>query len=621
MIKNVKIATGWWLKIILMVISLKKMSLRIRFVVANILVFVTVASIAVAAWVGLDNYRESQDELSQAMEREEQISKIQGKLVRLNNLIALTLIDGEARELELDKKKIGLVGWLGTRMDKMALTELEKAWDEYLDNAKEISQGFVKLDGTLGEYLSVTHEDVYRKLVKMKASRQPSGIGDVSLFSNYESETKGKSREEITQLEIVKNSFERAVALEKSGDLQKIEVAYRDVMGSIEDAKDSFLDISDKNEKFVEIYKNKMGEFFARVNSIIEKIADKEKRDLALRKKSQAQTVAAVKTVMLSFGVGGLFLITVVLLWLMRITLTPISRMNEKLEELSSRGGDLTVALEVVSDDEIGEMTENLNSFVDNLRHLIGRVKRVAVDLNNLSGAISEGTDSASSRVSEISAHVDEISEKLSIISENLVTTKGGMERINGVVMGASKRSDEGTKVLGNALDSMKEIESSSEKIGQVVEVVNDIAFQTNLLALNAAIEAARAGEAGKGFAVVAGEVRALSQRSSEAALQIKGLIGDTTRKISSGSQLVSESSRMFSEIVSEFRGVFEKLSLLSEEISRNSKDVTLMDQAVGVIRDSINSNAAFIEETAATSREMKDVSVGLNDDIKKFIV
>lgn len=606
--------------------SIGSLSLRTKFTATFVLVIFILLVIVISALYGSTSYESSSELLFKAVKKSNAVADIKAELAFIHNSLSLQLIDGNKRSIQTDPPNTILYKWLeegsNCTLSSRAAKDKDcdyykKAWIEYLDKAKEINQKYVKTDPTLGEYLTETHEGVYKLSEKKDVSitRLPfyAWINNEKKINLYDSSVK-------VHLDRIKEAFNKAAAAESGDDGEKNK-QYKNVLRAIEDGKDGLQDISDKNEKYAEIFKNRLGSIYSELDGMFIKVGKQELESLHVSKENQKTQGLVIRNILIIISFMCLIVVVFAIWFLIRTIVNPILAMKGKLEELSSKGGDLTVSLPVLSNDEIGGMTISLNDFLGNLRRIISKVKYAAEDINSISGTISEGTNDASARISDTSAFIDDISSKLSSISIHLTETERSMEDVNNIIVTVSKKSDASSKILDQALESMKSIQAASDQIQNVTEVVNEIAFQTNLLSLNAAIEAARAGDYGKGFAVVAEEVRALSQRSSEAAQQIKTLINNAGNKIQTGAELVKNSSDVFIEILSEFRHIFEKIKGLSIELKRNTNGVVEVDKAVNNIRDTINSNAAFIEEMAATSQEMANHTNGLHNDVDKFKV
>jgi methyl-accepting chemotaxis protein len=167
----------------------------------------------------------------------------------------------------------------------------------------------------------------------------------------------------------------------------------------------------------------------------------------------------------------------------------------------------------------------------------------------------------------------------------------------------------------------MKDINNSSRKIGDIISVIDDIAFQTNILALNAAVEAARAGEQGRGFAVVAVEVRNLAQRAATAAGEIKKLIGDSVEKVEDGTKLVTQAGLTMEEILKSIHGVTEIMSNISAASVEQSSGIEQVSQAISQMDDVTQQNAALVEQAAAAAESMEEQVKSLSDTVAQFKV
>jgi len=168
---------------------------------------------------------------------------------------------------------------------------------------------------------------------------------------------------------------------------------------------------------------------------------------------------------------------------------------------------------------------------------------------------------------------------------------------------------------------TMDDINDSSRKIGDIISVIDDIAFQTNILALNAAVEAARAGDQGRGFAVVAVEVRNLAQRAATAAGEIKTLIDDSVIKVSSGSQLVTQAGQTMEEIVNSIRGVTVMMSEISAASTEQTAGIEQVNQAITQMDDVTQQNAALVEQAAAAAESLEEQAQSLSDTVAQFKV
>jgi methyl-accepting chemotaxis protein len=189
----------------------------------------------------------------------------------------------------------------------------------------------------------------------------------------------------------------------------------------------------------------------------------------------------------------------------------------------------------------------------------------------------------------------------------------------NQLAQGASEIAARGSAVVAQVVDTMGSIKESSQKIVDIIGVIDGIAFQTNILALNAAVEAARAGEQGRGFAVVASEVRNLAQRSASAAKEIKGLIGDSVEKVGAGSTLVGEAGRTMEEILASVQRVTDIVVEISAASAEQSSGIAQVNQAIAQMDGTTQQNAALVEQAAAASESLHDQAALLVSLVGEF--
>ena len=280
-----------------------------------------------------------------------------------------------------------------------------------------------------------------------------------------------------------------------------------------------------------------------------------------------------------------------------------VEALNIELEALS--GGDLTANIAAPFAPQYEELRLNFNRAVATLQETLMAVSETSKSIQRGSNEIRQGAEDLSQRTEGQAATLEETNAALQELAESVRATAEGAEQAKFAVIEAKHYAETGGNEAKDAIISMGEIEQSSAQIAQIISVIEDIAFQTNLLALNAGVEAARAGEAGRGFAVVAAEVRALAQRSSEAAKEINIFIGNSTEQVEKGVKLVNMVGVSLAKIG---EGVAKSADLVSDIASIS------MTQAngVGELTTSMNQldrvtqqNAAMVEETTAASQNM----------------
>ncbi|HOI06543.1 MAG TPA: methyl-accepting chemotaxis protein [Deltaproteobacteria bacterium] len=297
------------------------------------------------------------------------------------------------------------------------------------------------------------------------------------------------------------------------------------------------------------------------------------------------------------------------------------NEISKKMEEIAEGEADLSMRLPVLSNDEVGDIAQWFNNFMGRLEEVITSVKLAAVQVDTGTQEVSAGTSGLSQATQEQASAIEEVAatieEMTSSIKQNASNASEGREKAQSMVQMANTSGEASQELV----QAMGEISNASKKIGDIIVTVNEVAFQTNLLALNAAVEAARAGEHGKGFAVVAEEVRALAQRSAEAAKQIKNLIEDTVRKISAGDVMVKKSRESLEEIISYIEDLSQTMDEIAAASSEQATGVDELNRAIAQIDTTTQQNASTVEQIASTSDSLSNEAKDLSSIVGKFKV
>ena len=275
------------------------------------------------------------------------------------------------------------------------------------------------------------------------------------------------------------------------------------------------------------------------------------------------------------------------------------------LREIAVGEGDLTRRLDVKSGDEVGELAECFNAFMEKLHAIIAQVKGAAVSVATASQQLSGASEGLSSGSQQQASSLEETAASLEEITGTVKQNAENARQANELAMNSRDVAHMGGEVVKAAVDAMAEITKSSKKIADIITAIDEIAFQTNLLALNAAVEAARAGEQGRGFAVVAAEVRNLAQRSAVAAKEIKDLIGESVEKVESGSELVNRSGQTLGEITKSVKRVAEIIGEIAAASAEQSSGIDQVNRAVTQMDQVVQSNAAQTEELSSTAQSL----------------
>ena len=266
-------------------------------------------------------------------------------------------------------------------------------------------------------------------------------------------------------------------------------------------------------------------------------------------------------------------------------------------------------------------MQESLNVAVDNLNSMMAQTKSATQSVNNGADQIFQGSISLNDRTQSQAASLEETAASMEEMTATVKQNAESSQEASRVTKKTAAQAQSGVEVMYEAIQSMEQINESSQKINDIIGLIDSIAFQTNLLALNAAVEAARAGEHGRGFAVVAGEVRNLAGKSSEAAKDIRGLIEDTVNKVTEGSNHVKGSGDALNEIVESISNVNQIIEEIAASSKEQSEGVSQVNQAITNIDTAVQQNAALVEETAATAEELGEMSKTMSRNIAQFVI
>lgn len=322
------------------------------------------------------------------------------------------------------------------------------------------------------------------------------------------------------------------------------------------------------------------------------------------------------------YWLGGAALAAVLVgLWLAwRITRSvtlPVGRAVEVAQAIAK--GDLAQTIDSTAKDESGVL---LRALADMQAHLAGIVRDVRHNANgvaNTSSEIAQGNNDLSSRTEQQASALQETAASMeqlgSTVKQNAETARNANERART----ASQVAERGGLVVHEVVQTMKGINESSQKISDIIGVIDSIAFQTNILALNAAVEAARAGEQGRGFAVVAAEVRNLASRSAEAAREIKSLINASVERVEQGTALVDRAGQTMDEVVAAIQELTRLMGVISSASSEQSAGLGQVGEAVSQMDQATQQNAALVEESAAAAISLRNQAERLVQSVAVF--
>lgn len=283
--------------------------------------------------------------------------------------------------------------------------------------------------------------------------------------------------------------------------------------------------------------------------------------------------------------------------------------------------GDLTVHVPVRGNNELGQLMQSLIGMRNHLAQVVTRVRAGSDNVANASAEIAQGNNDLSARTESQASALEETAASMEQLNATVKHNSDSARQASQLALEASSVATKGGHVVGQVVETMKEINDASHKISDIISIIDGIAFQTNILALNAAVEAARAGEQGRGFAVVASEVRSLAGRSAAAAREIKALIGTSVERVDRGSSLVDDARTTMTEVVASIRRVADIMGEISTASVEQSQGVAQVGEAVTQMDQVTQQNAALVEEMAAAASELKAQAQELVQTVAVFEV
>jgi methyl-accepting chemotaxis protein len=331
-------------------------------------------------------------------------------------------------------------------------------------------------------------------------------------------------------------------------------------------------------------------------------------------------TAAAERTRHMIFYLvcAAVFAVGLVFAWAITRSIT---RPLQEAVAIASRvaSGDLSSEVAVRGKDETGQLLRALRDMNGGLREIVSEVRAGTERISTASRQISAGNTDLSARTEEQASSLEETASSMEELTSTVKQNAENAKQANQFAIGASQVAATGGKAMGDVMAMMNGVSEASRRIGDIIGVIDGIAFQTNILALNAAVEAARAGEQGRGFAVVASEVRTLAQRSAEAAKEIKGLIQDSAQRVEGGTRMVQNAGKTMDEIVGAVKRVTDIMADIAAASDEQLSGIQQVGNAVTQMDRVTQQNAALVGQSAAAAEHMTAQAEQLVNVVARF--
>lgn len=331
-----------------------------------------------------------------------------------------------------------------------------------------------------------------------------------------------------------------------------------------------------------------------------------------------SQQIFQTKRTRLLLGCAAFAMLASALGWLITRAITqPLNRALQAVGRVAQ--GDLRTAVAAHSKDELGRLLAGIQRMQEQLLAVVHDVRRGSVSVSTASAEIAQGNNDLSARTENQASALEQTAASMEQLSAAVDQNAQSARTANQLAQKASTVAATGGSVVGQVVQTMRGINESSNRIADIIGVIDGIAFQTNILALNAAVEAARAGDQGRGFAVVATEVRSLAARSAAAAKEIKALIDTSVTRVEQGTQLVDEAGKTMVEVVSSIQRVTDIMGEISAASSEQAAGVAQVGQAVTQMDQVTQQNAALVEQMAAAASSLSSQARELVQNVAVF--
>ncbi|MBI0329740.1 methyl-accepting chemotaxis protein [Burkholderia plantarii] len=336
----------------------------------------------------------------------------------------------------------------------------------------------------------------------------------------------------------------------------------------------------------------------------------------------EQEATAATRSLLVTFAIVFVVIVLLASMIVVAITRTAFRRLSQVRDAMTAIGsgsGDLTQRLPADGRDEVADIARSFNAFVGKLHDVMREVRDAAESVRSAADEIAAGNVDLSSRTESAAASLEQTAASMEQITATVGQSASAAQQADERAGAAQQIASHGGEVVSKVVETMEKIEGASSRIGDIIGVIDGIAFQTNILALNAAVEAARAGEQGRGFAVVAQEVRSLAQRSAQAAREVKTLVETTVERVGEGAAQVRSAGATMDEIVGNVANVTTIISEIRHASGEQTRGIQEVNRAVTQLDEMVQQNAALVEQSTAAAAALQSQAKMLTATVGRF--